>query len=73
MIKSMTFALALAAVCTATAAQAATKAEQAACRSDAMKFCSDNLGKPHEMSACLRDHKDSLSQACREVVESHGG
>jgi hypothetical protein len=54
-------------------AQAATKQEQAACRSDAMKFCSDHIGKPSEMNACLRDNKQSLSQACREVVEAHGG
>jgi hypothetical protein len=74
MIKSVTFALGLAAVCAATvAADAATKAEQAACRSDAMKFCSEHIGKPDEMGACLRDHKDNLSEACREVVEAHGG
>jgi hypothetical protein len=74
MIKSVIFALTLAAVSTAAAeAQAATKQEQAACRPDAMKFCSDHVGKPAEMNACLRANKDSLSEACREVVEAHGG
>jgi hypothetical protein len=74
MIKSVIFALTLAAVSGAAAtAQAATKQEQAACRSDAMKLCSDHVGKPAEMNACLRDNKDSLSEACRQVVESRGG
>jgi hypothetical protein len=74
MIKSAIFALTLAAVSSAAAtAQAATKQEQAACRSDAMKLCSDHVGKPAEMNACLRANKDSLSEACRGVVESHGG
>jgi hypothetical protein len=74
MIKSVVFALTLAAVSGAAAtAQAATKQEQAACRSDAMKLCSEHVGKPAEMNACLRANKDSLSEACREVVESHGG
>ena len=74
MIKSVIFALTLAAIGGAAAeAQAATKQEQAACRPDAMKLCSDHIGKPAEMSACLRANKDSLSEACREVVEAHGG
>jgi hypothetical protein len=74
MIRSVIFALALAGVSAAAAtAEAATKQEQAACRADAMKFCSDHVGKPSEMNACLRDNKQSLSQACREVVEARGG
>jgi hypothetical protein len=74
MIKSVLFSLTLVAASLAAAtAQAATKAEQAACRSDAMKLCSDHVGKPAEMNACLRDNKDSLSEACRKVVEAHGG
>lgn len=74
MIRSAIFVLALAVAGAATAAaQAVTKQEQAACRSDAVKFCSDHVGKPSEMNACLRDNKESLSQACRAVVEAHGG
>jgi len=26
-----------------------------------------------QMNACLRNNKAKLSQACRKVVESHGG
>ena len=73
-MKSMIFALALAAAGVAAAtAEAATKQEQAACRSDAMKYCSDAIGKPTDMSACLVKNKQSLSDACRKVVEAHGG
>jgi hypothetical protein len=42
-----------------------------ACRGDASKFCAAHIGKPPE--ACLRDNKAKLSDACRKVVESHGG
>jgi hypothetical protein len=74
MIKSVLFALTLiAAGSAAVTAEAATKAEQAACRSDAMKYCSSHIGKPSEMNACLVANKSSLSDACRKVVEAHGG
>ena len=73
MTRSVFFALALIASGAATSAHSATKAEQAACRSDAMKLCSEHVGKPSEMNVCLRDHKTELSEACRAVVEAHGG
>ena len=47
--------------------------EQMACRGDAGKYCAEHIGKPPQMSACLRDNKAKLSDACRKVVESHGG
>jgi len=50
-----------------------TPQEQMACRSDAGKFCADQIGKPPQMNACLRENKAKLSDACRKVVESHGG
>jgi len=57
----------------AMAQSAPTPQEQAACRSDAMKLCASFVGKPPEMNACLRSNKDKLSEACRKVVEAHGG
>ena len=73
-MKSMIFALMLAGGGVASAtADAATQQEQAACRSDAMKYCSEAIGKPSQMSACLEKNKQSLSDACRQVVEAHGG
>jgi hypothetical protein len=73
-MKSTIFALALAAAGVVAAnAEAATQQEQAACRSDAMKYCSAAIGKPTQMSACLEKNKQSLSDACRKVVEAHGG
>ena len=50
-----------------------SREEQLACRSDAGKFCAEHIGKPPEMNACLRENKAKLSEACRKVVESHGG
>jgi Cysteine rich repeat len=47
--------------------------EQMACRSDAGKFCAEHIGKPPQMNACLKANKANLSDACRKVVESHGG
>jgi predicted nucleic acid binding AN1-type Zn finger protein len=47
--------------------------EQMTCRSDAGKFCAEHIGKPPQMNARLRDNKAKLSDACRKVVESHGG
>lgn len=75
MIRTAFFALALvvASGSTALAQTKLTAQEQAACRPDAMKLCSSHIGKPAQMSACLRDHKADLSDACRKVVEAHGG
>jgi hypothetical protein len=75
MIKSVLFALTLFAVSgsAAMAQTALTSEEKAACRPDAMKLCSASVGKPAQMNACLRDNKAKLSDACRKVVEAHGG
>ncbi len=51
----------------------ATPEEQAACRSDAMKYCSSHVGKPKDMLACLSENKAKLSDACQKVVTDHGG
>ena len=47
--------------------------EQIACRSDAGKLCSEHIGKPPQMNACLKANKEKLSDGCRKVVESRGG
>ncbi len=47
--------------------------EQMACRSDAGKLCSEHVGKPPQMNACLKANKEKLSDSCRKVVESRGG
>lgn len=54
------------------AQSAPTREEQAACRSDAMKYCSSHIGKPTEMNACLKTNKANLNEGCKKVVESHG-
>jgi hypothetical protein len=47
--------------------------EQMACRSDAGKLCSEHIGKPPQMNACLKANKEKLSDSCRKVVDSRGG
>jgi len=47
--------------------------EKMACRADAESFCSQFIGKPPQMRACLAQNKAKLSVPCREVVEAHGG
>ena len=71
---SVLAALLLAATALPVAAQSGpTPQEQMACRGDAGKFCAEHIGKPPQMNACLRENKTKLSDACRKVVESHGG
>jgi hypothetical protein len=61
------------AIVPATAQSGPTPQEQMACRGDAGKFCAEHIGKPPQMNACLRENKAKISDACRKVVESHGG
>jgi hypothetical protein len=74
MRKSVLAALLLASgILPAMAQSGPTPQEQMACRGDAGKFCAEHIGKPPQMNACLRDNKAKLSDACRKVIESHGG
>ena len=70
---SVSLVVLLAGITLASAQSAPTPSEQMSCRSDASKFCAEHIGKPPEMNACLRENKGKLSEACRKVVESHGG
>jgi hypothetical protein len=63
----------LAGMSQAMAQVAPTMQEKMACRSDAESMCSQFVGKPTQMQACLRDNKAKLSASCRKVVEAHGG
>ena len=65
--------LSLAAVSLAHAQSGPSPQEQMACLSDAGKLCSEHIGKPPQMNACLRANKEKLSDGCRKVVEAHGG
>jgi hypothetical protein len=47
--------------------------EKMACRADAQSLCSQFIGQPPQMRACLAQNKAKLSVPCREVVEAHGG
>jgi len=72
-VLSAAVSLVFAAASPASAQSGPSPQEQMACRSDAGKYCAEHIGKPPQMNVCLRDNKAKLSDACRKVVESHGG
>jgi cysteine rich repeat protein len=41
-----------------------------ACKPDMQKFCADVKPGGGRIIACLRDHKDQLSQACSDAMAS---
>lgn len=49
-----------------------TPEEQAACNLDSAKFCSDAIPDTFKVLACLKEHRDKLKKACKEVLEKHG-
>ena len=69
----VSFVFLLASSALASAQSGPSPQEQMACRSDAGKFCAENIGKPPQMNACLRANKAKQSDPCRKVVESRGG
>jgi hypothetical protein len=74
MMKSAALAIALSIAGIAQASAAGpTMQEKMACRADAESLCSQFIGKPPQMQACLAQNKAKLSAPCRQVVEAHGG
>jgi cysteine rich repeat protein len=47
-------------------------AEDRACRSDARRFCKDDIPDQFKVGSCLQLHKDKLTRACKAVIEGHG-
>lgn len=69
----LALALLIAGASQAMAASGPTMQEKMACRADAQSLCSQFVGHPPQMRACLAQNKASLSAPCRQVVEAHGG
>jgi hypothetical protein len=46
--------------------------EQQACAPNVDRFCKDAVPDTFRVLACLKDHRERLSRACRQVLESHG-
>jgi hypothetical protein len=69
----VSLALLMAGISQAAAQSGPTPQEKMACRSEAQTLCSEHIGKPTEMNACLRENKAKLSAPCRKVIEDHGG
>ena len=72
-LSSAISAVLLAGMSQAMAQVAPSMQEKMACRGDAQSMCSQFVGKPPQMQACLRVNKAKLSVSCRKVVEAHGG
>jgi hypothetical protein len=49
-----------------------SNAEQAVCRSDAIKFCFFRLYSADSVRSCLRANKPSLSAPCQKLLTSRG-
>jgi hypothetical protein len=64
-------ALIAAASSTASAQFRGSKAEQTACRRDAVHFCR-GISDDFQVESCLIAHRSRLSAHCRQVLQSHG-
>jgi pyruvate-formate lyase len=73
MIRSLTLALAFAAVSTAAFAYSGSEQEQNACRRDVVRHCRTVVNENEfVILACLQNVRPKLTVACRAVLESHG-
>ncbi|HEY4294892.1 MAG TPA: hypothetical protein VGM85_00305 [Paraburkholderia sp.] len=54
----------------ATSASAASRDEQSkACRGDALHFCAADIPNEAKITACMKQHIDELSPACRAMFK----
>jgi len=74
MLSRLLLSAGLIAVSTLAFAQSGTPAEQAACRPDVRRFCHAVKEQDGDQAflACLENHRDQLSEACRNVLKDHG-
>jgi hypothetical protein len=71
-MKAILTGLALLGAVAAQAAPAGTREEQAACRSDARKFCGHIVkADDAKYKECLQTHFSELSQKCQQVLMKH--
>ncbi len=61
------------AVLVPSAASAVSLADELACKADAEKLCPGMTPGEGKILECLAPQKEKLSDACRAVVEKHGG
>jgi hypothetical protein len=72
LIRGLIAALTLVAAGAVAHADNGTKAEQAACRPDVRKFCSQLGGANNQQYRdCLQFHMQELSQKCQQVLMNH--
>ena len=82
--RSLGLALLFASVATVAAAQqkrqaplplpssAGTAEEEAACKPDVRRFCSELGEDQFRILACLQSQRERISKACLRVLENHG-
>lgn len=46
--------------------------EDRACRTDARRFCREDIPDQFKVGSCLQAHKDRLTRTCRDMLASHG-
>ena len=52
-----------------TASQAYTIEQEEMCSGDAMRLCFSDIPNVKRITACMEQHRDSLSEGCRAVFE----
>jgi hypothetical protein len=76
MVRSVCLAIALLAITSAAWADNQFRprgsTEDSACRGDARRFCREDIPDQFRVASCLQVHRDSISRACRSVLEGHG-
>ncbi len=46
--------------------------EDRACRSDAHRFCKDDIPDQFKVGSCLQMNKEKLSRGCKAMLATHG-
>jgi hypothetical protein len=75
MLRSVSLILAVFLASSAAVAQTYSQentAEDRACRSDARRFCKDDIPDQFKVGSCLQMNKEKLTRACKAMLESRG-
>ncbi len=72
MVRTAILVLMLGLGAASTGALAQTPQERAACQDDFKKLCPGVIPGGGRVLDCLAKHKDSVSPACKKVLEAHG-
>ena len=71
-IKTLVMAITLMSLVLASGSDPLTAAEENPCKADFQKLCGDVKPGEGRIQACLKEHKDDISQECRAFLEAKG-